>query len=170
MGKHFDANKNEPKRYKHSKKRDCGKHIIIKNIVMVLMLIVVMIIIGYFFKKLDFKQLLNEYEQENISKETEEEKKLVLKSSYKKNKIIEYIFINDKVSKVEIYEQFENIEQFNNTIESYQNRNDMEVIFGDENDMSIKYEKKDLGTDSGLSYDEIYNKYMKIVGAYQVVE
>ena len=46
---------------------------------------------------------------------------------------------------------------------------DIEIISIDEKNFNIEYEKKDFGTDKDLSYNEIYNKYMKIVGAYEKI-
>ena len=35
--------------------------------------------------------------------------------------------------------------------------------------LEIHYKKLRLGSDEGLSYEEIYNKYMGIIGAYEIV-
>ena len=46
----------------------------------------------------------------------------------------------------------------------------IEIINIDEEQLSIRIEKKDLGTDAEMSYEQIYDKYLvQIIDAYQIV-
>ena len=140
-------------------------------IILVSILIIVSLLIGM---KFYYHNENNIEENNNIiinetSKESEE-KKLVLKSISEYNKIIEYTFKNNIVSKIVIFEQFEGKEKFEQKKDTYNLVDNIEIINIDEEQLSIRIEKKDLGTDAEMSYEQIYDKYLvQIIDAYQIV-
>ena len=143
-----------------------------KTIIVIILLTIVSIIGVYIFlskSKITENTIKEDYNIVDFQEKSVEGEKLVLKSVYENNKIIEYIFNNNKLTKLKIYERYTDIEKFNDAKESYSNREDIEIISIDEKNFAIEYEKKDFGTDKDLSYNEIYNKYMKIVGAYEKI-
>ena len=47
----------------------------------------------------------------------------------------------------------------------------IEIINTNEKELSIEIEKKDLGSETGKTYEEIYDKYLvQIIGAYQIIK
>ena len=48
--------------------------------------------------------------------------------------------------------------------------NNIEIIDVNEQELSIEIEKKDFGSDTDKSYEELYDKYLvQIIGAYEVL-
>ena len=102
---------------------------------------------------------------------TIEGKRLVIKSNSEYNKIIEYIFEKDVLKTVKIYEQFEKREEFDQKKNNYEITDSIEIININEKELSIEIEKKELGSETGKTYEEIYDKYLvQIIGAYQIIE
>lgn len=184
MGKHFEEDTRRGKRLQESKKSKITKNVksektkkenssrLSKTIIVIILLTIVSIIGVYIFlskSKITENTIKEDYNIVDLQEKSVEGEKLVLKSVYENNKIIEYIFNNNKLTKLKIYERYTDIEKFNDAKESYSNREDIEIISIDEKNFAIEYEKKDFGTDKDLSYNEIYDKYMKIVGAYEKI-
>lgn len=60
-------------------------------------------------------------------------------------------------------------EYYDTEKEKYDKRTDVELIQTDDKQMIIYYRKTKLDDDEGLTYQEIYKKYMGIIGAYEVM-
>ena len=100
---------------------------------------------------------------------TIEDERLVFKSTSEHNRIIEYIFKNNILETVKIYQQFENNEDLEK--EKYLNNSNITILNIDEEERSIEIQKNDFGSDTGKSYEEIYDKYLvQIIGAYTIIE
>ena len=96
-----------------------------------------------------------------------EHEKLVLKSTSEYNTIIEYVFEDNKAKTVKVYQEFEQKEEFNKKKENYEKQDDYKILYVNEEANSIEFERKDLGTEKDLTYEEISDKYLvKILGAY----
>lgn len=106
-----------------------------------------------------------------INSKTIQGQKLVIKSNSDYNKIIEYTFENNVLKTVRIYEQFETKETFEPKKQNYEMIENIKIINVNEQELSIEIEKKDFGSDTGKTYEEIYDKYLvQIIGAYQIVK
>ena len=106
-----------------------------------------------------------------INSKTIEGQKLVIKSNSDYNKIIEYTFKNNVLKTVRIYEQFETKETFEPKKQNYEMIENIKIININEQELSIEIEKKDFGSDTGKTYEEIYDKYLvQIIGAYQIIK
>ena len=102
---------------------------------------------------------------------TVENTKLVIKSTNEYNKVIEYSFKQNKVKNVKIFEEFEQKEEYENRKKNYELNPKINIINSDDEKLFLEIEKLDLGTDEGLTYEEIYDKYInQIIGSYEVVE
>ena len=100
-----------------------------------------------------------------------ENEKLVLQSLSNNNTIIEYQFKENLVEKIIVYEKFEKKEEFYKKKEIYSQIESIKLLYIDEKNMSIEFEKNDKGTDANLSYQEVYDKYLiRIVGGYKLIE
>ena len=100
---------------------------------------------------------------------TIEDERLAFKSRSEHNRIIEYIFKNNILETVKIYQQFENNEDLEK--EKYLNNSNITILNIDEEERSIEIQKNDFGSDTGKSYEEIYDKYLvQIIGAYTIIE
>lgn len=153
---------------KHSKEKE-KKKINVKKII-VIAFIVVILIFGLNFTQAPKEEVKEEKDRGSKSSSTIEEKKLVIKSKSDYNKIIEYTFENNILKTVKIYEQFEKKEQFEAKKNNYEMVNNIEIIDANEQELSIEIEKKDLGSDTDKSYEELYDKYLvQIIGAYEVL-
>lgn len=150
---------------KHSIKKE-KKNLNKKRLLIILVLIILVISGVFIIRNKDvFK---NNTSAQNLK--TIEGEKLVLKSNSDYNKTIEYTFENNIVKTVKIYEQFEEEGKYKEKKDAYNLSNDINVIKADDKELSIEIEKKDLGTDEGLSYDELYNKYIvRLIDIYTVV-
>lgn len=100
-----------------------------------------------------------------------ENEKLVLKSNYEENKEkkIIYIFEQNVLSEVKVLEKYPIKEYYDTEKNKYAKRLDIELIQTDDEQMIIYYKKTKLESDEGLSYEQIYKKYMGIIGAYEVI-
>lgn len=173
MGKHFENTRNNPKRLENSKnpkvknKNSIGHK---KSTIKIIGFIVAIFLVICCIYKINFiKNTSKNTKEIRVQATSKEGEVLVLKSIYEKNKIIKYTFLDNKTSNVEVYQQFEDKEQFLKKRDNYKNRQDINLITIDEENMIIIYNKKEFGTDTDLSYYEIYDKYMKIVGAYEKI-
>ena len=102
---------------------------------------------------------------------TIEDERLVFKSTLEHNRIIEYIFKNNILETVKIYQQFENNEDLEKEKEKYLNNSNITILNINEEERSIEIQKNDFGSDTGKSYEEIYDKYLvQIIGAYTIIE
>ena len=157
---------------KHSKEKN-SNNTIIKIIILLLIVTIVFILL---YNKNDKTNTSNTIENQIINQnentnKTIEGKKLVLKSCYDFNKIIEYDFENDQLIEINISEQYEDKEKYEKAKENFKNLKKYQLIESDDNKLLIEYKRIDFGADEGLSYDELYEKYtVKILGAYEVVE
>ena len=102
---------------------------------------------------------------------TIEDERLVFKSTSEHNRIIEYIFKNNILETVKIYQQFENSEDLEKEKEKYLNNSNITILNINEEERAIEIQKNDFGSDTGKSYEEIYDKYLvQIIGAYTIIE
>lgn len=102
---------------------------------------------------------------------TIEDERLVFKSTSEHNRIIEYIFKNNILETVKIYQQFENNEDLEKEKEKYLNNSNITILNINEEERSIEIQKNDFGSDTGKTYEEIYDKYLvQIIGAYTIIE
>lgn len=102
---------------------------------------------------------------------TIEDERLAFKSRSEHNRIIEYIFKNNILETVKIYQQFENNEDLEKETEKYLNNSNITILNINEEERSIEIQKNDFGSDTGKSYEEIYDKYLvQIIGAYTIIE
>ena len=102
---------------------------------------------------------------------TIEGERLVFKSTLEHNRIIESIFKNNILETVKIYQQFENNEDLEKETEKYLNNSNITILNINEEERSIEIQKNDFGSDTGKSYEEIYDKYLvQIIGAYTIIE
>lgn len=102
---------------------------------------------------------------------TIEDERLVFKSTLEHNRIIESIFKNNILETVKIYQQFENNEDLEKEKEKYLNNSNITILNINEEERSIEIQKNDFGSDTGKSYEEIYDKYLvQIIGAYTIIE
>ena len=102
---------------------------------------------------------------------TIEDERLVFKSTLEHNRIIESIFKNNILETVKIYQQFENNEDLEKEKEKYLNNSNITILNINEEERAIEIQKNDFGSDTGKSYEEIYDKYLvQIIGAYTIIE
>ena len=158
---------------KHSIEKDKKKFDLKKELIAILIIIVLFFGINFI---LSYRNSEIEKQQKNnitsiISSKTIEGEKLVIKSNSDYNKIIEYTFENNIVKIVKIYEQFEEIGKLEEKRKDYESVKKLEIIKANEQELSIETEKKDFGSDTGKTYEEIYDKYLvQIIGAYQIIK
>lgn len=164
------------KKSKHMKEN--GKNY--KKVIILLMIIIIAFLVilckdRILVKETDKDQKENIIlDQKNIITEedtTIENQKLVLKSNYEENKErkIIYIFKENKLNEVRISEKYTNEESYTNEKERYSKRADIEIIEIDDSQLELHCKKLNLGSDEGLSYEQVYQKYMGIIGAYEVI-
>lgn len=161
---------------KHSKKTK-NKSIKIKAKYLVAILVIAILIIAgiYIYQNKDsIKNMIPKEDNKisNVSIKDDvsiENERLVIKSLTDYNKIIEYKFENDKLKNVIIYEQFEDKEKYENKKQNYElQQENITIKEANEQNLSLEIEKKDFGTDTELSYEQIQNKYLvQIIGAYE---
>lgn len=164
------------KKSKHMKENGKNyKKVIILLIIIIVAFLVILCKDRILVKETDKEQKENIIlDQENIITEedtTIENQKLVLKSNYeesKERKII-YIFKENKLNEVRISEKYTNKESYTNEKERYSKRADIEIIEIDDSKLELHCKKLNLGSDEGLSYEQVYQKYMGIIGAYEVI-
>lgn len=153
---------------KHSLEKE-KKKIDIKK-VFITALIVIMLVFGFNFTKLPKEEINDEVATSISADTTSEGKKLVIKSNSEYNRIVEYTFENNILKTVKIYEQFEEKERFELKKKNYEIVDNIVIISVNDEELSIEIEKLDFGSDTGMSYEQIYDKYLvKIVGAYEIL-
>lgn len=155
-----------------------GKHTRKKNnknfklIFLLLLMIAVILLIG----DKNFKQIPEKNDDIIFSEidnhKTIEKEKLVLQSNYEENRVkkIIYIFKENILNEVIVFEKYNDMNEYSMKKENYYNRTDINVTEINDKDLYIYYKKLELRSDEGLSYDEIYSKYMGIIGAYQIIK
>lgn len=143
-----------------------------KKILMAILVIIVIIFgINFILSHKNIEKQPQDQEMPIKTSKTIEGKKLVIKSNSEYNKIVEYTFENNVLKKAKIYEQFENKEKFEETKKNYEMVNNIEIINTNEQELSIEIEKKDFGSDTGMSYEQLYDKYLvQIIGAYEIIQ
>lgn len=162
---------------KHNKENEKRKYI--KPIIILFAIIVIVGLLAFFAIKYseNIKSFIATFKgQKNttnltfqtIKNDTSiEHEKLVLKSTSEYNTIVEYVFEDNKAKTVKIYQEFEQKEEFNKKKENYEKQDDYKILYVNEEANSIEFERKDLGTEKELTYEELSDKYLvKILGAY----
>ena len=114
-----------------------------------------------------------ELTEENIieNEKTIENEKIVLssKNNYGDRKITIFEFKENKLSAIRIYETYSTEETYNANKELANLREDIEGLNTNDEKLAIYYIKVDLGADKDASYQDIYNKYTSILGAYEII-
>ncbi len=155
---------------KHLKNKE--KRINIKKIIF-LIVILLFLILGLWKNRITIKQAFSKINDEvKIEDETTvENERLVLKSKYEKNKEREiiYIFKENVLNEINIIEKYTSREDYDKEKDGYSKNKNVELIKNDDEKMMIYYKKSKLKDDEGLSYEQIYKKYMGIIGAYEVL-
>lgn len=155
---------------KHLKNKE--KRINIKKIIF-LIVILLFLIFGLWKNRITIKRAFSKINDEvKIEDETTiENERLVLKSKYEKNKEREiiYIFKENVLNEINIIEKYTSREDYDKEKEGYSKNKNIELIKNDDEKMMIYYKKSKLKDDEGLSYEQIYKKYMGIIGAYEVL-
>ena len=158
---------------KHSGKHSVEQKGINKKVLLVLVLIIIIGLGSFFvykYKDSIFKSSGN-VKTYTIKPKTIEGEKLVLKSNSGDSRYIEFFFENNKLEKLKIYEQFEDEAKYEERKEEYSSYDIYKITKKNDKKFILEVEKTDLEEDEGLSYEEIYDKYVnKIVGAYEVKE
>lgn len=157
---------------KHSIEKPKKKINLKKELIAILIIIVLFLGINFI---LSHRGVVEEQKQEKTTtitaSKTIEGQKLVIKSNSEYNRIVEYIFENNILKTVKMYEQFETKEAFQAKKENYELLEDIIIINKNEQELSIEIEKKDFGSDTGKTYEEIYDKYLvQIIGAYEMIK
>ena len=153
---------------KHSLEKE-KKHIVIP---IVILTIITLMVLTFVFKFIKFhKDEVIQKVDTSISEDmTIEGEKLIIKSNSEYNRIVEYSFENNILKSVKMYEQFEEKKKFDAKKKTYELVNNVAIISVNEEELSIEIEKKDFGSDTGMSYEQIYDKYLvQIIGAYTVL-
>ena len=116
---------------------------------------------GFIYKQItdSNNSIINMTKNEN-KKVSEDTDVLKIKSNSDYDKVIEFIFNNNKLSNMVIEEKFETDEIYKKKKEIYNVSSEFNIIEVDDANRYIKYEKLNLETDENLTYDEIYNKYL----------
>lgn len=156
---------------KHSIEKEKKKINFKREIIAILIIIALVFGINFILSHRNLQKDQTEAYTEIKNLKTIEGKRLVIKSNSEYNKIIEYIFEKDVLKTVKIYEQFEKREEFDQKKNNYEITDSIEIINTNEKELSIEIEKKDLGSETGKTYEEIYDKYLvQIIGAYQIIK
>lgn len=156
---------------KHSIEEEKKKINFKKEIIAILIIIFLVFGINFILSHKNLQKDQTDTDTGIKNSKTIEGKKLVIKSNSEYNKIIEYIFENDVLKTVKMYEQFEEKEEFEQKKNNYKMADSIEIININEKELSIEIEKKDFGSDTGKTYGEIYDKYLiQIIGAYHIIQ
>lgn len=155
---------------KHSKKEQKTKFIKLIYLILIFLFLVFAIGCNFFFVEREGKEINSNLDVSNQI--TVENEKLVLKSNFEQNreKKIIYTFKNDILSEVRVLEIYVSEDEYDNQKEATNKKTGIEIIEANNNERMIYYRKLNFGTDEGLSYQEIYNKYMGIIGAYEIIK
>lgn len=156
---------------KHSIEKEKKKINFKREIIAILIIIALVFGINFILSHRNLQKDQTDTYTEIKNLKTIEGKRLVIKSNSEYNKIIEYIFEKDVLKTVKIYEQLEKKEEFDQKKNNYEMTDSIEIINTNEKELSIEIEKKDLGSETGKTYEEIYDKYLvQIIGAYQIIK
>lgn len=156
---------------KHSIEKEKKKINFKREIIAILIIIALVFGINFILSHRNLQKDQTDAYTEIKNLKTIEGKRLVIKSNSEYNKIIEYIFEKDVLKTVKIYEQFEKREEFDQKKNNYKITDSIEIINTNEKELSIEIEKKDLGSETGKTYEEIYDKYLvQIIGAYKIIK
>ena len=156
---------------KHSIEKEKKKINFKREIIAILIIIALVFGINFVLSHRNLQKDQTDAYTEIKNLKTIEGKRLVIKSNSEYNKIIEYIFEKDVLKTVKIYEQLEKKEEFDQKKNNYEMTDSIEIINTNEKELSIEIEKKDLGSETGKTYEEIYDKYLvQIIGAYQIIK
>lgn len=156
---------------KHSIEKEKKKINFKREIIAILIIIALVFGINFILSHRNLQKDQTDAYTEIKNLKTIEGKRLVIKSNSEYNKIIEYIFEKDVLKTVKIYEQLEKKEEFDQKKNNYEMTDSIEIININEKELSIEIEKKDLGSETGKTYEEIYDKYLvQIIGAYQIIK
>lgn len=151
-------------------KKEGEEKINLKMLIIIAICIIVITLIGLAVYILKNPNIL----ESNISTEnlkTIENEKLVLKSNSDYNKIIEFIFEDNKVKTLRIYEQFEEMQEYEEARDAYNASENFEVIKTDEPKLWIEIERKELGEEKDMSYDQVYDKYLvEFIDLYTLIK
>ena len=153
---------------KHSMERKKSN----KKAWLILLLIIIIGFGGYlFYTNKDTVIDNNKEKTYTIKPKTIEGEKLVIKSNSEDNRYIEFFFENNVLSKLKIYEQFEDKGKYEENKAQYSSYNIYKIVKSNNKKLILEVEKTDLEDDKGLNYEEVYDKYVnKIIGAYEVIE
>ena len=156
---------------KHSIEKTEKNKKILKILIILIILVLVCIGIYFIIRNKDLIIKNNSIGNYTVKTKTIENEKLVLKSNADYNRYIEFIFENKVISKLRIYEQFENKDEYEEKKSEYEAQDIFKIIYKNDKKQILEIQKLDLGTDEGLTYEEIYDKYInQIIGSYEVVE
>lgn len=151
-------------------KKEGEEKINLKMLIIIAICIIVIALIGLAVYILKNPNIL----ESNISTEnlkTIENEKLVLKSNSDYNKIIEFIFEDNKVKTLRIYEQFEEMQEYEEARDAYNASENFEVIKTDDPKLWIEIERKELGEEKDMSYDQVYDKYLvEFIDLYTLIK
>ena len=154
---------------KHSEEKQEKKINLKKELIAILVIITLVCVVNFI---LSYKNVKEHQKDSGIkTSKTIEGEKLVIKSMSEYNRIIEYNFENNVLKTVKMYEQLEDKDKFEEKKNNYEKVDNIEIINTNEKELSIEIEKKDFGSDTGMSYEQIYDKYLvQIIGAYQMIK
>ena len=151
-------------------KKEGEEKINLKMLIIIAICIIVIALIGLAVYILKNPNIL----ESNISTENQktiENEKLVLKSNSDYNKIIEFIFEDNKVKTLRIYEQFEEMQEYEEARDAYNASENFEVIKTDDQKLWIEIERKELGEEKDMSYDQVYDKYLvEFIDLYTLIK
>lgn len=151
-------------------KKEGEEKINLKMLIIIAICIIVITLIGLAVYILKNPNIF----ESNISTEnlkTIENEKLVLKSNSDYNKIIEFIFEDNKVKTLRIYEQFEEMQEYEEARDAYNASENFEVIKTDDQKLWIEIERKELGEEKDMSYDQVYDKYLvEFIDLYTLIK
>jgi uncharacterized protein YoxC len=151
-------------------KKEGEEKINLKMLIIIAICIIVIALIGLAVYILKNPNIL----ESNISTEnlkTIENEKLVLKSNSDYNKIIEFIFEDNNVKTLRIYEQFEEMQEYEEARDAYNASENFEVIKTDDQKLWIEIERKELGEEKDMSYDQVYDKYLvEFIDLYTLIK
>lgn len=155
----------------HSEEKTKKKIDLKKELVALLLIIVLVFGINFALSYIKTQKEDNTKTAGIETSKTIANQKLVMKNNSEYNRIIEYTFENNIVRTIKIYEQFENKEDYESKKETYKLMQNVNIVKTDDETLSIEIEKKELGSDEGLTYEEIYERYInKLIDIYTVIE
>ena len=154
-----------------------GKHSMENNKsnkrILLVLLIIILIGLGAFFGYKNKDSIFKEKQEKvyEIKEQTVEGEKLVLKSNSGDSRFIEFLFEDGKLTKLKIFEKFEDKAKYEEKKQQYSQQDIYNITKAKDRKLILEVEKSDLEEDEGLTYDEIYEKYVnQIIGAYEVKE